>query len=72
MVLINVTDLAQEDVDKHAEIVGIEEFRHAFGRKEQIQQLQNEQLHAEVLGRPVGTVEHEDQIFAEGRAGTDS
>ena len=36
MVLINVTDLAQEDVDKHAEIVGIEEFRHAFGRKEQI------------------------------------
>jgi len=47
--IAKVCQLTDEDVNEDAEVVGIEVFCHPLGGKKDVQQLQDEELHAEIF-----------------------
>ena len=56
VLLIYIAYFAEEDVYEHAQVVSVEELSHALRREQQIQQLENQQLHTEVLRRSFRTI----------------
>ena len=63
--LIQIHQIPQKHIHKHTQIIRVEELFGTAGVEEEVEELEDEELHAKVFGCRLSPIKHKNHILAE-------